>query len=253
MLRKRIIPLIQLDQKKLVKTCKFTNPKYIGDPLNAIKIFNDKFVDELIIVDISQNKINRDLDFDFLENLFSECFMPVTYGGGITNIDQAKRIMNLGAEKICLNSSVIKDFKIILELSKYFGSQSIVVSVDVKKNFFKKYQIYNNKFNRFEKKLNLNKYLKDLELAGAGEILINSMNNDGVMKGMDEYLIDLTKDQVNIPIIYLGGIGTLNDIKNIVKKKVNAISAGSFFVFYGELKAVLISYPSEEFEKFIYD
>ena len=249
MLKKRIIPTLLINDRNLVKTTKFKNKKYIGDPLNAIKIFNEKFVDELIILDINQNKKNQKIDYQFLQDLFSECFVPVTYGGGISTLTQADKILKLGVEKICLNSIVLENRNIIKEFAKNFGSQSIVVSIDIKKDLFNKFVIFNNKLNRFEKKINLNEYLVELEDLGAGEILINSINQDGTMNGMDDDLIKKTKEEVNLPIIYCGGIGSTLDIKSAFKHNISAVGVGSFFIFYGPHKAVLISYPHEEFKK----
>ena len=249
MLKKRIIPTLLIDKKNLIKTIKFKERQYIGDPLNAIRIFNEKFVDELIILDIGQNHSKNEIDFEFLKDLFSECFVPVTYGGGITSLDQADKILKIGAEKICLNSLVLQNKNILKDFSKSFGSQSITVSIDVKKNFFDKFQIYNNKLIKYEKKIELIDYIKDLEKLGAGEILINSIDQDGTMKGMDLSLIELTRKIVNLPIVYTGGVGSISDIKKAFNYEISAISAGSFFVFYGPHKAVLISYPYNEFEK----
>ena len=249
MLRKRIIPTLLLENKKLVKTVKFKERKYIGDPLNAVKIFNEKFVDELIILDIKQNKSNNEIDYEFLKDLFSECFVPVTYGGGISSLNEADKIFKLGVEKICLNSMILEDKQILKSFVKKFGSQSIVVSIDVKKNLFNKYKIFNNKLNKFEKKLDLIDYIKELENFGVGEIVINSIDQDGIMKGMDLNLIKLSNKIVNLPVVYVGGIGSILDIKKAFKYEISGVSAGSFFVFYGPHKAVLISYPHNEFEK----
>ena len=175
--------------------------------------------------------------------------MPVTYGGGISSLKEADKILKLGVEKICINSIVLNDKNIIKEFAKNFGSQSIVVSIDVKRNFFGKFKIFNNKFNRFEKKLVLENYLKKIEDLGAGEILINSIDNDGIMKGMDINLINQTKKIVNLPVIYSGGIGSILDIKEALDFNISGISVGSFFLFYGPHKAVLISYPHNEFDK----
>jgi len=249
MLRKRIIPTLLLENKKLVKTVKFKERKYIGDPLNAVKIFNEKFVDELIILDIKQNKSNNEIDYEFLKDLFSECFVPVTYGGGISSLNEADKIFKLGVEKICLNSMILEDKQILKSFVKKFGSQSIVVSIDVKKNLFNKYKIFNNKLNKFEKKLDLIDYIKELENFGVGEIVINSIDQDGIMKGMDLNLIKLSNKIVNLPVVYVGGIGSILDIKKAFKYEISGVSAGSLFVFYGPHKAVLISYPHNEFEK----
>lgn len=251
MLRKRIIPTLLIEKQSLIKTINFKKKTYIGDPLNAIKIFNEKFVDELIILDINQNKNQHDIDYDFLKDLFSECFVPVTYGGGVNDLRQADKILKLGAEKICLNSIVLENIQILKEFAKSFGSQSVVVSVDVKKNFLNKYSIYNNKYQKFEKNLDLVNFIYDLKDLGAGEIIINSIDCDGMMKGMDINLIKKTKDLINLPIIYGGGVGADTDIKEAFFNEISGITAGSYFLFYGPHKAVLISYPHEKFEDYV--
>ncbi len=248
MLKKRIIPTLLLDNRQLVKTIKFSNPKYVGDPLNAIKIFNEKFVDELIILDINKKK-NGLIDYTFLKDLFSECFVPVTYGGGILSLRDADAIFRLGVEKICINSAVLKNENIIKEFSSNFGSQSIVVSVDIYRDIFNRISIYSYEKNKKIRNLDLREYLKKIENLGAGEILINSVNKDGTMTGMDLKLIELTSDVVNLPIIYTGGIGSINHIKDAFRYNISGVSGGSFFIFYGPHKAVLISYPHEEFER----
>jgi len=248
MLKKRIIPTLLLHKNNLVKTINFDNKKYIGDPLNVIKIFNEKFVDELIILDIGQNNIDDEIDYEFLKDLFSECFVPVTYGGGITSVQQADKILKLGVEKICLNSTALNNRGIIKDFAKNFGSQSVVIRTDVQKNMFNKYQIFNNRSNKFEKGLNFIDYISELEEFGAGEIIINSIDNDGVMKGMDINLIKITKDITSLPIVYCGGIGSIEHIKEAFNYQISGVSAGSYFVFYGPHKAVLITYPHDEFE-----
>jgi len=251
MLRKRIIPTLLLEQQSLIKTINFKEKTYVGDPLNAIKIFNEKFVDELIILDINQNKKKNEIDYNFLKDLFSECFVPVTYGGGINNVRQADKLLNLGVEKICLNSIVLENKQIVKEFAKSFGSQSVVISIDVKKNFFNKYSIYNNKYQKYEKKIDFINFIYELKDLGAGEIIINSIDCDGLMKGMDLNLIKQTKDLINLPIIYGGGVGADNHIREAFSNEISGITAGSYFVFYGPHKAVLISYPHEKFEKYV--
>jgi len=249
MLKKRIIPTLLLSKQRLVKTKNFKNPKYIGDPLNAIRIFNEKFVDELIILDINKRDIDNSIDYDFLKDLFSECFVPVTYGGGISSLKDADKIFKLGVEKVCVNSLALRDINMIKDFSQNFGSQSIVVSIDIYRNFFDKIEIYNHRTSQKVIKLNLEEYLNQIETLGAGEVLINSVNRDGTMSGMDLKLIENACSITNLPIIFSGGIGSIDDIKNAFKFNISGVSAGSFFVFYGPYKAVLISYPYEEFEK----
>lgn len=249
MLKKRIIPSLLIENRKLVKTKNFQNARYVGDPLNAIKIFNEKFVDELIILDITKNNNNGSIDYDYLKIIFGECFVPVTYGGGISNLNQADMIFKLGVEKISLNTAVLQNRDIIREFSNNFGSQSIVISIDVTKSKSNEFVIFNHKKIEKQENLNLIEYIRELEELGAGEIFINSVNKDGTMRGMDLELIEKTSNLNKLPIVYCGGIGSVNDIRDAFKFNISGVSAGSFFVFYGPFNAVLISYPHEEFEK----
>ena len=175
--------------------------------------------------------------------------MPVTYGGGILSLRDADAIFRLGVEKICINSAVLKNENIIKEFSSNFGSQSIVVSVDIYRDIFNRISIYSYEKSKKIHNLDLREYLKKIENLGAGEILINSVNKDGTMTGMDLKLIELTCDVINLPIIYTGGIGSINHIKDAFRYNISGVSGGSFFIFYGPHKAVLISYPHEEFER----
>jgi cyclase len=226
-----------------VKTVRFKNPKYVGDPLNAIKIFNEKEVDELIFLDIDASKESREPDYELIEDFASECFMPVCYGGGVTNIEQIQKIFKLGIEKVSVNLSVLENLELIEKASKSFGSQSIVVTVDVKKSFTGKYQVYNHKKAKTEKKP-LQEYLQKIENAGAGEILINSVDKDGTLSGYDTKLMKNVVESVAIPVIACGGAGSLEDFKKVKNEaNISAVAAGSFFVFHGKHKAVLITYP----------
>jgi len=243
MLQTRVIPVLLLHNRGLVKTVKFKNPKYVGDPLNAIKIFNEKEVDELIFLDIDASKEGREPDYELIEDFASECFMPVCYGGGVTNIEQIQRIFKLGIEKVSINLSALENLNLIEEASEIFGSQSIVVTVDVKKSFTGKYQVYNHKKAKAEKIL-LQEYLQKIENAGAGEILINSVDRDGTLSGYDIKLMKSVVDSVTIPVIACGGAGSLEDFKRVKDEaNISAVAAGSFFVFHGKHKAVLITYP----------
>jgi cyclase len=250
MLKTRVIPVLLLHNKGLVKTVKFKNPKYVGDPINAIKIFNEKEVDELIFLDIDASKENRGPNFELIENFASECFMPVCYGGGITTIEEIKKLFALGIEKISLNTSVMSDTNLIKEAIEIFGSQSIIVTIDIKKSLFGKYQIYNHKKKK-SIKIPYLEYIKNIENLGVGEILINNVDLDGTQKGYDVNLLKTIVNNVDIPVIACGGAGKLEDFK-IVKKEANVsgVAAGSFFVFQGKHNAVLITYPKyEELEK----
>jgi imidazole glycerol-phosphate synthase subunit HisF len=245
MLNPRIIPCLLIKDKGLVKTIKFSNPKYVGDPLNAVKIFNEKVVDELLVIDISATVEKRDPDYNMIEKLAVECRMPLCYGGGVKNKEQALRIFELGVEKIAMSSSVLADSSIIGDLASIVGTQSIVVALDVKKNVFSdKYQIYTHNGLR-KTGLNPVEIAKKLEGLGCGEILINSINNDGMMKGFDYLIINAIRNAVSIPITVLGGAGSLDDIGQMIKLNgIIGVAAGSLFVFKGKYKAVLINYPN---------
>ena len=252
MLRNRIIPCLLIQEKKLVKTFKFRSPKYVGDYLNAIKIFNEKEVDELIVLDISASKNNEKPNLKLIERFSSECFMPVCYGGGINSFDQAKEIFKLGIEKICIQTSALDDISIIKKISNFFGSQSVVISIDIKKNWLGKYKLYRSQNKKIEK-LDWEVFLKNAVESGAGEILINCVDNDGTMEGMNLEIIKAASKLSTVPIISMGGVGNLRDIRNAINSGANAVAAGSFFVFQGPHRAVLISYPKdkilEELEK----
>jgi cyclase len=244
MLQKRIIPCLLLHKGGLYKTEKFKKPTYIGDPINAIKIFNEKEVDELMFIDIDATVQNKEPDYSMIENIASECFMPLCYGGGIKSIDHMKKIYSLGVEKLSLSSQAVLNPKLISEAANLFGNQSIVVTVDVKKDFFnnKKVFINNGKKNT---KLNPVDFVKQIEEFGVGEIIINSIDNDGVMKGYDIELLKEVKSNAKVPIIALGGAGKLEHIEEAFKvAKVDAVACGSMFVYKGPLKGVLINYPS---------
>jgi cyclase len=250
MLQTRVIPVLLLHNNGLVKTVKFKNPKYVGDPLNAIKIFNEKEVDELIFLDIDASKEGKEPDYELIHDFASECFMPVCYGGGIRTMAQIKKIFALGIEKVSLNCTVMSDFELVKNASDTFGSQSIVVTVDVKKSFFGKYQVYNHVKGKSES-IELSVYLKKIEEAGAGEIMINNVDLDGMQTGYDIDLMKKVVEGISVPVIACGGAGSLNDFRNIRDKSgVSAVAAGSFFVFHGKHKAVLITYPQySELEK----
>lgn len=252
MLRPRIIPCLLVQNKGLVKTVQFNNPKYVGDPINAVKIFNEKQADELILLDIDRSTKNSEPDYLMIENIATECRMPLCYGGGIKNVAQALKIFKLGVEKISLSSIVIENPKIITEIANKVGNQSLVVTLDIKKNKFNKYEIFieNGKVNT---KLDLIDFIKNIQEMGVGEIVINSIDNDGMMKGYDFHMISQVKEISNVPTTYLGGAGSLDDLKKIIKAcGIIGVSAGSLFVFKGKFKAVLINYPNPlEKEKLI--
>ena len=245
MLRPRISPCLLIHKKGLVKTVGFKNPKYVGDPINAVKIFNEKEVDELIVLDIDATVNEHEPNYDLISKLANECRMPLCYGGGIKKPEQAKKIVSLGVEKVALSSVAIEDSNIISEISMEIGAQSTVVVLDVKKSFFgNSLSVYtrNGKINTKHDPFEL---VIKLEELGAGEIVINSIDLDGKMSGFNIQLAQNIKSIINIPITMLGGAGSLNDIEELMKKcGVIGIAAGSLFVFKGAYKAVLINYPT---------
>jgi len=250
MLQTRVIPVLLLQNKGLVKTVNFKNPKYIGDPLNAIKIFNEKEVDELIFLDIDASKKRTEPDYELIRDFASECFMPVCYGGGISNIEQIKKIFTMGIEKISLNHVALNGDSLIKEAVEVYGSQSIIVAIDIKKSFMGKYQIYDH-IKRKNLKISFLDYIKHIEELGAGEIFLNNVDLDGTQKGYDIGLLKEIVDCVKIPVIACGGVGKLQDFKQAKNEaNVSAVAAGSFFVFQGKYNAVLITYPKyHELEK----
>ncbi len=245
MKRVRIIPVLTLDNEKLVKTIKFNHPNYIGDPINAVKIFNEKEVDELVLLDITATKNKREPNYFKIEEIASEAFMPFAYGGGIHNLNQIEKLFKLGIEKVILNSALDKNLDLITSASNVFGSQSIVVSVDVKLNIFNKYSAYTN-YGSKKVKENLNSYLAKIERAGAGELFINSINRDGTYLGYDYQLISSLTSQISIPIVVCGGASKAQDFLKAIQSGASAAAAGSLFIYTGKTKGILINYPSQE-------
>ncbi len=244
MLRPRIIPCLLVHDKGLVKTVQFKNPKYVGDPINAVRIFNEKEVDELMVLDIDATGENREPDYKMIEHLAAECRMPLCYGGGIKSAAQAQRIFNLGVEKIAISAAVINNESLLKEIADIVGVQSVVVVLDVKKKLLGGYEVYINNGRKGTGK-NPIQFAKHLQDLGVGEIVINSIDQDGQMKGYDMNLIQKIREVLHIPLTVLGGAGSLDDIKSVIDKfGVLGVSAGSLFVFKGVYRAVLINYPT---------
>ena len=246
MLRPRIIPSLLIKDKGLVKTVNFKNPKYVGDPINAVRIFNEKEVDELAIFDIDATLLNNEPDYSLIERLANQSMMPLCYGGGVKTVEQAQRIFSLGIEKIALSSAVIINPDLISQISDRVGSQSVIVVLDVKKKLFGGYEVY---INSGAKATGINpfKFVEQAQRLGAGEIVINSIDRDGLMNGYDMDLIRKVRDKVTLPMTVLGGAGSLDDIKKVIDEHgVIGVAAGSLFVFKGPYKAVLINYPNLE-------
>ena len=245
MLIKRVIPILLLKNGQLYKTKNFSNPKYIGDPINAIKIFNDKGVDEIIILDIDCTTNNKDPDFKLIEKIAQECFMPICYGGGIKNEKIARNIFSLGVEKISINTPIANEnFNLIKKISDIFGSQALVASIDLAKNFFGNYNIKLNK--KFLKNKNWIQILEKSIQNGVGEILIQNYDKEGTMTGADLDLVKIIAKEFTVPVIYSGGINSFNNIQDCLKLGVSAVGVGSYFVLYGQHNAVLLSYLNDK-------
>ena len=244
MRRIRVIPTLLIQKGGLVKSVRFKDHKYVGDPINAVKIFNEKEVDEIVILDISATAESRPPNLSQIKDLASEAFMPLSYGGGITNLDEIKALITAGVEKVVLNTSAFTRPRLIEDGARYVGSQSIVVSIDVKKNLFGKYKTF---IQNGSKSTGLDpvSFAKQMEQAGAGELILNSIEKDGSFGGFDLELIKMVSDAVRIPIVALGGASTVGDFAAAVANGASAIAAGSMFVFQRPHKAVLISYPSQ--------
>jgi len=242
MLHHRVIPVVLLSGNGLVKTMRFRNPKYIGDPVNVIRIFNEKEVDELMVLDIGATRENHEPNYDLIRQFAGECFMPLAYGGGVKNVDQAQRLFSCGVEKICLQTAALEDHSVVSSLASLFGSQSIVVSVDIKRGFLGKPELYASSRRR-TLKINWLRKVKMLIDAGAGEVLLNAVDKDGMLLGPDLELIQQVSAISNVPLISIGGIASLDDIKAAVNAGANAVAASSFFIYHGPHRAVLIDYP----------
>ena len=246
MLRPRIIPCLLVKDKGLVKTVHFKDPKYVGDPINAVRIFNEKEVDELMILDIDATVDGREPDYKMIEHWASECRMPLCYGGGIKTVDQARRIFSLGVEKVALSSAALLNPSLVKEISESVGSQSVVVVIDVKKKLFGGYEIAIMNGKKSVNK-NLFSFISEMENRGVGEIIINNIDLDGTMKGYDLTLAEKVRECTSLPLTVLGGAGSLDDIGTLIQKfKVIGAAAGSLFVFKGKYRAVLINYPTPE-------
>ncbi len=244
MLRPRITPCLLVHEGGLVKTVGFKDPKYVGDPINAVKIFNEKEADELIVLDIDATVNNAEPDFKLIARLAAECRMPLCYGGGVRTVQQAKKIIGLGVEKVALSAAALDDPTLITRIAEEIGSQSVVVVLDVKKRLLgKEYDVWTHNGRKNTKKAVLDVAL-DAQTRGAGEIVINSIENDGQMKGYDLGLAKRVRETVRIPMTVLGGAGSLADLSTLVEAcGIVGAAAGSLFVFKGSYRAVLISYP----------
>ena len=244
MLRPRIIPVLLYHDDGLVKTVKFKDPKYVGDPLNAVKIFNEKKADELIFLDIDATVKNTPPNFKLIERIANQARMPICYGGGIKTAEQAKRIFSLGVEKIALSSEALLNPPIITKIASKVGNQSVVIVLDIKKTLLRKYELYIHN-GTTKSKVDLKEYVKSLSELGAGEIVVNNIDRDGSLKGYDVDLVSYISGLTNLPITTVGGVGKIEHFQSILKScDITGLGAGSLFVFKGKYRAVLINYPN---------
>ena len=245
MLTTRVIPCLLLRGWGLIKTIKFDNPQYVGDPINTVRIFNKKEVDELIFLDIVATNQKKSPPFQIIEEIASECFMPIAYGGGLRSLDDIKKIFNLGVEKVAINSFAVEDPTFVKKASQMFGSQSIIVSIDVKKNFWGKYRVQTNGGEKVTK-YNPVDFAQLMEEMGAGEILLTSIDRDGTYEGYDTTLINSVTNAIGIPVIASGGAGNTEDFrKAVMDGGASAVAAGSMVVYQGPHRAVLINFPDK--------
>lgn len=248
----RIIPVLLLQNGGLVKSVKFKDYRYIGDPINAVRIFNDSYADEIVILDIEASRKGTVIELQLVKEVGEEANMPFSVGGGITTINTIYELLKNGAEKVILNTVALKDPGFVKEASDNFGSSTISVCIDIKKSLLGKYGIYSHS-DKKTLSIPYMDYIRKIEDAGAGEIIIQSVDNDGVMKGYDTRLYENISKEINVPVIALGGAGDVSDLEKLwTGSSVNSFAAGSLFVYYGNKKGVLINYPKinrNEFRK----
>jgi cyclase len=244
MFRHRAIPCLLLKGDGLVKTVNFRHPKYVGDPINAVKLFNDLEVDELLFLDITATPEGREPGYERVRDIASECFMPVCYGGGVRTVGQARRLFQLGVEKVALTTAAAANPSLISQLAQEFGSQSIIVGIDVKRDWMRRSRVYvcsgakNTGLDPLD-------HAREAERLGAGEILLNSIDCDGMRQGYDLALVEKVCRGVSVPVVACGGAGDVNDLAAAIRAGASAAAAGSLFVFHGPHRAVLINYPSQ--------
>jgi cyclase len=245
MLRPRIAPCLLVKNGGLVKTVGFDKPKYVGDPINAVRIFNEKEVDELIVLDIDASAQSREPDYKMIANLAAECRMPLCYGGGVKTPEQVQKIISLGVEKVALSAAAVDTPGLIAKAAERVGSQSVVVVMDVKKvGLLRRYEVFTHNGTK-STGLDPVAWAKQVEQLGAGEVVLNSIDQDGVMKGYDLDLVERVRLATTLPMTVLGGAGSLSDLEGLIRRfGTIGAAAGSLFVFKGKYRAVLINYPS---------
>jgi len=245
MLRPRLIPCLLVHNGGLVKTVNFTDPKYVGDPINAVRIYNEKEVDELFVIDIDATVKGTEPDFQLISHLASECRMPLCYGGGVHTVEQIEKIISLGVEKVAVSSAAVENPSLISESAARVGSQSVVVVIDIKKTgITRRYEVVTHNGSQ-RTGLKPMDFARNMANLGAGEIVINSVDLDGSMKGYDLDLVEHIRQSISLPLTVLGGAGSLDDVKELIDHYgIIGAAAGSMFVFKGKYRAVLINYPN---------
>jgi imidazole glycerol-phosphate synthase subunit HisF len=244
MYRARIIPCLLLRGHGLVKTKRFADAVYVGDPVNAVRIFSEKEVDELVLLDIDASRTGSEPNYELIAEVAGECFMPVAYGGGVRSLEQVRRLIRSGVEKVVINSAAFESMDVITQAAQVFGSQAVVGGVDVRKTLLGGYKVV-AKSATVETKVKLDDHLRRLVEAGVGEILLNNVDRDGTMAGYDLDLVRHVSRMVTVPLVACGGAGSVEHLKAGVDAGASAVSAGSMFVFHGKYRAVLINYPTE--------
>lgn len=242
MLRNRVIPVLLVQDHGLVKTTRFADPKYVGDPINAIRIFNEKEVDELALLDISATPGRRGPNFDLVRDVAAECFMPLAYGGGLRNEEDARRLFGLGIEKVVLRTAALDDLNTVTAIADFAGSSSVTVSLDVKQARFGRRRIHCPGSPR-DGEADWSGYMRRAIDAGAGEVILTSVDRDGTMEGMDTDLIAEAARLSTVPVVAVGGVGSVDHIRSGIQAGADAVGAGAFFVYHGPRRAVLITYP----------
>jgi cyclase len=245
MFRARIIPVLLLRGNGLVKTRRFKDPVYVGDPVNAVRIFSEKEADELVVLDIDASREGREPNYELVSEIAGECFMPVAYGGGVGSLAQIRRLIRCGIEKVVINSAAVESTEIVREASAVFGSQAVVGAIDVRRTLLGGYRVFAVSGTR-ETKLKPEEHASRLVAAGAGEIFLNDIDNDGQMQGYDLALIRKVSGRVDVPVVACGGAGNMEHMKRALSEGgASAVAAGSMFVFQGKRRAVLINYPGD--------
>jgi len=240
--QKRVMPVLLLKGNNLIKTIKFKDEKYIGNPINAIKIYNEIGVDELVIIDIYSSKNGSKINFELIKNITGECFMPLSYGGGVSSLDDFEKLFSLGVEKVVINQLLLTNPKLVGQAVSIFGAQAIVASIDFKKNLLRQSVPYS--YLRININYSLTEYLKYCESLGCGEVFLNNVDKDGTWEGYDIKTIEMLSRSINIPLIACGGAGSLEDIKNVLEKtEASAAGIGSMAVFQKKDMGVLIGFP----------